>query len=303
MDEKSTSELMEAPFRGFSFQRRKNRFAAVFWMPVMNVATFAGIPLYAYFYGVNQAHVWMFAALFMASSMAITMGYHRLFAHAAFNSVRPIEFLLLFFGAGAYEESALKWASMHRRHHQFTDTDRDPYNIKRGFFYAHMGWFMFCKQSVEYNNVMDLEKRPLIMHQHRYFQIWALASGVLLPLAWGMATGSFLSALLWGVAAKITLVGHTAFFINSFAHTFGTQPYDKTVSARDNWIGAILTNGEGYHNFHHKFPRDYRNGIRWYHWDPTKWMIWALSKIGATTELKRVPDALIRQALEANNQL
>ena len=289
----------DTPFEGFSLPRRKNRFAAVFWMPVMNAATFIGLPLYVYFYGLNRAHLWIFIALFAATSMAVTMGYHRLFAHATFKTNRFIEFLLLFLGAGAYEESALKWASMHRRHHQFTDTDRDPYNIKRGFFYAHMGWFMFYKQSVEYNNVMDLKKSTLVMHQFEHFQLWAFVSGVALPMALGLTTGDWLSALLWLVPAKITLVGHTAFFINSFAHSFGSRPYDLTVSARDNWVGAFLTNGEGYHNFHHKFPRDYRNGIRWYHWDPTKWMIWALSKLGVTRELKRTPDELIRTARSA----
>jgi stearoyl-CoA desaturase (Delta-9 desaturase) len=285
------------PFEGFSPQRRKNRTAAVIWMPVMNAAAFIGIPFLVWKRGeVEWPHVWLFLLLFGASSMAITMGYHRLFAHASFRTSRLIEFLLLFFGAGAYEESALKWASMHRRHHQFTDTDKDPYNIKRGFFYAHMGWFMFYKQSVEYNNVNDLQKNPLVMHQFKYFQFWALASGVVLPLACGLATGSWLSALLWTVPAKIAVVGHSAFFINSFAHTFGSRPYDKTVSARDNWLGAILTNGEGYHNFHHAFPRDYRNGIRWFHWDPTKWLIWALSRMGFTLELYRTPPEKIAAA-------
>jgi stearoyl-CoA desaturase (Delta-9 desaturase) len=284
-------------FDSFSPQRRKNRTAAVIWMPVMNAAAFVGIPLLVWKNGaVEWPHVWLFLFFFGASSMAITMGYHRLFAHASFKTNPFIEFLLLFFGAGAYEESALKWASMHRRHHQFTDTDKDPYNIKRGFFYAHMGWFMFYKQSVEYNNVNDLQKSSFIVHQHRYFQLWALASGVVLPLSCGLAAGTWLSALLWTVAAKIVMVGHSAFFINSFAHTFGSRPYDKTISARDNWVGAFLTNGEGYHNFHHAFPRDYRNGIRWFHWDPTKWLIWTLSRAGLAADLYKTPQDKIEAA-------
>ena len=288
------------PFNTDTPQRRKNRTAAVVWMPVMNAATFIGLPVLIWKTGgVEWPHVWIFLAFFAASSMAITMGYHRFFAHSTFKSNRVVEFLLLFFGAGAYEESALKWACMHRRHHQFTDTDKDPYNIKRGFFYAHMGWFMFYKHTVEYNNVNDLKKSPLVMHQHEHFQMWALVSGVLLPLGLGLATGSWLSALLWTVPAKITMVGHSAFFINSFAHTFGSRPYDRSVSARDNWVGAFLTNGEGYHNFHHAFPQDYRNGIRWYHWDPTKWAIWCLSTVGVTRDLRRTPDEKILAAKKA----
>ncbi len=289
-------ESANVPFEGFSLQRRKNRFAAVLWMPIMNAGTFIGLPLYLYFKGMNPNHALMFLVLFLASSLAITMGYHRFFAHSTFKAGKAIEFLLLFFGAASYEESALKWSSMHRRHHQFTDTDMDPYNIKRGFFYAHMGWFMFYKQSVAYNNTKDLQRSALVMHQHNHFQVWAFISGIALPLGWGLATGDFLSALLWGVAAKICLVGHTAFFINSFAHTFGSRPYDTSISARDNWVGAFLTNGEGYHNFHHKFPMDYRNGIRWYHWDPTKWMIWVLSQCRLTWDLRRTPDEQIKLA-------
>ena len=287
----------DAPFEGFSLQRRKNRFAAVLWMPVMNALTFIVLPAYVYYHGVHWQELTLFAFFFIMTSMAITMGYHRFFAHATFKSGKVIEFLLLFFGAATYEESALKWASMHRRHHQFTDTDRDPYNIKRGFFYAHMGWFMLYKQSVEYNNVSDLKKSSLTMSQFNHYQTWAFVSGVALPLALGFMTGYPVGAFLWSVPARICLVGHTAFFINSFAHMFGSQPYDKSVSARDNWIGAILTNGEGYHNFHHKFPRDYRNGIRWFHWDPTKWMIWFLSKFGLVWELKRTEDKKIQAAL------
>lgn len=289
-------ESANVPFEGFSLQRRKNRFAAVLWMPIMNAGTFLGLPLYIYYRGVNTSHAIMFAVLFLASSLAITMGYHRFFAHSTFKAGKVIEAILLFFGAASYEESALKWSSMHRRHHQFTDTDMDPYNIKRGFFYAHMGWFMFYKQSVAYNNTKDLQKSKLVMHQHQHFQSWAFLSGIALPMVWGLAVGDWLSALLWGVAAKICLVGHTAFFINSFAHTFGSRPYDTSISARDNWVGAFLTNGEGYHNFHHKFPMDYRNGIRWYHWDPTKWMIWTLSKCGLAWDLRRTPDELIKSA-------
>lgn len=291
---------LDAPFDGFSAPRRKNRTAAVVWMPILNAGAFIGLPWYAWTHGVRPAEWALFAFFFFSASLAITMGYHRLFSHASFKTHPAVEALLLFFGAAAYEESALKWASMHRRHHQFTDTDRDPYNIRRGFFYAHMGWFMFWKQSVEYNNVKDLQKSAWVMHQHRYFQLWALASGVLVPLWAGYAVGTpWYGSLFLYVAARIAWVGHTAFFINSFAHTFGSRPYDRTISARDNWVGAFLTNGEGYHNFHHRFPSDYRNGVRWYHWDPTKWIIWTLARVGLAWGLKSTPGAVIRQARAA----
>ena len=98
------------------------------------------------------------------------------------------------------------------------------------------------------------------------------------------------------VEIRLVVVFHVTFFINSFAHTFGSQDYDPHSTARDSWICAILTNGEGYHNYHHRFPSDYRNGIRWYHWDPTKWLVWSLARIGWARDLNRTPPAQIEAA-------
>ena len=103
-------------------------------------------------------------------------------------------------------------------------------------------------------------------------------------IAWWI--GHPLGGFIMAVCLRIIVVLHSSFFINSFAHTFGTQPYDKSNSARDNWLCALLTNGEGFHNFHHRFPSDYRNGYRWYHWDPSKWLIFALSKVGLAWDLQ-----------------
>ena len=99
--------------------------------------------------------------------------------------------------------------------------------------------------------------------------------------------GHPLGALIMTVSLRMVLVMHSAFFINSYAHTFGSRNFDGRLSAGDHWLGAILTNGEGYHNFHHRYPNDYRNGIRWFHWDPSKWLIFILSKIGLAWDLKR----------------
>src|SRR3989338_3286557 len=104
---------------------------------------------------------------FMAmTGLSVTVGYHRLFAHVSFKAHPLVRFLVLFFGAAAFEQSALKWAALHRTHHQYVDTEPDPYNIKVGFFYAHVGWIMFWKHGVDYQNVKDLQKSRLLMHQH-----------------------------------------------------------------------------------------------------------------------------------------
>ena len=227
---------------------------------------------------------------------AITAGYHRLYAHAAYRAHPIVEWFILFFGAAAFEQSAYRWASLHRTHHKFVDTEKDPYNIKRGFFYAHMGWLILNKPVMDYDNSVDLKKNSRIIFQHKYFQYLALASGLFLPLFIGLATGHFVGVVLFAVGTRLAIVHHGTFFINSFAHTFGTSEYDPDSTAKDNFLGALLTNGEGYHNYHHRFPSDYRNGVRWHHWDPTKWTIWFLSKTNLAYELKRTPPSTILEA-------
>ena len=283
-----------------STRRRRHRWGSVAFMTGIHAVSLAALPWYVSRHGVTASGMALFIFYVLATSFAITVGYHRLFAHGTFKANTVLKFLILFFGAAAFEQSALKWASLHRQHHQYTDTDKDPYNIKQGFFYAHVGWILFWKHSVHYDNVKDLQRSRLVMAQHARYQWWAMIAGVVTPLAVGGLCGNMLEAFLWSVAARMTLVFHSAFFINSFAHSFGTKSYDPSSSAKDNWFGAVLTNGEGYHNFHHKFPNDYRNGVRWYHWDPSKWLIWVFWKLGLVWDLKRTADEQILRALLKN---
>ncbi len=274
----------------------KIRWTGVLFLLVTAVAGFVGAPVYLWHHGLSAVEAGLFLLYATATMMAITAGYHRLYAHAAFKAHPVVEGFVLFFGAAAFEQSALRWASLHRTHHRYVDTDRDPYNIRRGFIYAHMGWIMSGKPSVDYGNAADLQRNKLVMFQHRHYRLLAVGAGLVLPLAVGAATGHFVGTLLLGIAARLALVHHCTFFINSFAHSFGTAQYDPSSSAKDNWVGAFLTNGEGYHNYHHRFPSDYRNGIRWYHWDPTKWLIWSLAQIRLVRDLNRTPLEKITEA-------
>lgn len=275
---------------------RRVRWTGIIFFTVIHIVGIIGAPLYMTYHGVSLSEWVLFLTYTSLSGMAITMGYHRLFAHATFKTGTVIRFLLLFFGASTFEQTALKWASQHRQHHQFTDTERDPYSIQKGFWYAHMGWIIFWKHKVNYDIVKDLSKDALTKHQHEYEGVWAVGSGIVVPLLIGALTGHLLGAFVLTVCLRLVIVMNSAFFINSFAHTFGSRPYDKTISARDHWLGAFLTNGEGYHNFHHRFPADYRNGVKWYQWDPSKWLIYTLSLIGLTWDLKRTPAEKIRYA-------
>jgi stearoyl-CoA desaturase (Delta-9 desaturase) len=280
-----------------TLHKRKNRWGTILFLGVIAVATLVFCPIYLWRSdGLTEREVAFFAFYAMASSFSITLGYHRLFSHASFRAAWPIRLLVLIFGGAAFEQSAMRWSALHRRHHRYTDTDRDPYNIKRGFFYAHVGWILFEKPVVDYSTVRDLARDPMILHQHRHYKLWSHLSGLVVPLLVGAWIGGWTYAILFPVAARIFLVLNAAFFINSVAHTCGARPFDRNTSARDHWLAVLLTNGEGYHNFHHRFPRDYRNGVRWYHWDPTKWLIWSLSCVGLTSELNRMPAEMIVRA-------
>jgi stearoyl-CoA desaturase (delta-9 desaturase) len=267
--------------------RTKYRWGSIVLIGVLTFTTLVLCPIHLWYHGLSRAEFAFFAFYALASSLSITFGYHRLFSHAAFKAAWPVRLLVLAFGGAAFEQSAMRWAALHRLHHRYTDTDLDPYNIKRGFFYAHVGWILVRIPDVDYAIVRDLARDPLVNHQHQHYRIWSNLWGLVVPLLIGAWIGGWTYAILFPVAARIFLVLNSAFFINSVAHSFGDRPFNAESSARDHWLGVVLTNGEGYHNFHHRFPNDYRNGVRWYHWDPTKWLIWLLSLVGLTSELKR----------------
>ena len=256
-----------------------------------------GTPLYIAYFGIDFFQIALFVVFFIATGMSITLGYHRLFAPKAFKAGKSGKLTTLLFGAAAFEDSALDWSSDHREHHKHVDDeDDDPYAISRGFFWAHMGWIFFKLYPRPLANVSDLKKDPLVMWQHRYHRPLGFAVGMILPAVIGFLYGGWESALgafLIAGVARLVCVQHCTFFINSLCHTIGKRPYDSSTSARDSGLMAIFTFGEGYHNYHHSFQHDYRNGVKPWQWDPTKWAIWTLSKLGLATELRRVPEEKI----------
>lgn len=242
--------------------------------------------------------------MLVLSGLAVTAGYHRLFAHRSYEAKSLIRAFFLFFGAASFENSALRWASDHRTHHLYVDTDRDPYSIKRGFWFAHIGWVLLkYPTSHSYTNVPDLERDPLVKFQDRYYIFIGILVGFLLPMGLAALWGDALGGLIVAGFLRVVLNHHFTFAINSVAHLIGRQPYSNENSSRDSWWLALLTYGEGYHNYHHRFPSDYRNGIRAYHWDPTKWFIRFLAWIGQTHHLRQIPkEAILRARLQMDQK-
>ncbi len=247
--------------------------------------------------GFHGGLVYLFLVSCLFTSLSITGGYHRLFAHTSYQANKLVELFYLVFGAAAMQGSALKWCSDHRRHHRYVDTQDDPYNIQKGFLFAHIGW-VFLKEDLRYrsNFAPDLANDHLVQWQHRYYSILAVLIGFGFPTFIGWLIGHPWGGLLYGGFARVVFTHHCTFLINSLCHMWGTQPYSNKTSARDNPILAFFTYGEGFHNFHHRFASDYRNGIRWYHWDPTKWTIKILSFFKLTKNLVKVTDGEILKA-------
>lgn len=253
-----------------------------------HVLLLALLPVYFIFFKPSGLLIGLSIGLFVASGLAITAGYHRLFSHSTYKTNKFIEFIMLFFGTVATQGSALRWSYDHRFHHAHIDGEEDPYSVTKGFWYAHILW-MFKNETpmTEKKVVADLLKNKMVMFQHKYYvPLMVLSNLFTTALVW-LATGDLFGAFLISWVLRQFFSHHTTWFINSLAHYWGHQNYSTEHTAVDNYILCFLTFGEGYHNYHHTFANDYRNGIKWYHFDPTKWLIWTLSKLGMAHNLRR----------------
>jgi stearoyl-CoA desaturase (Delta-9 desaturase) len=255
------------------------------------------IPATALTVGINLTDVLIAVALWFITGLSITAGYHRLFSHRAYKASWPVRLFFALAGAMPVEGSILDWAKDHRFHHGQVDTIGDPYDARRGFWYSHLTWLFHAGPHAEDDsNVADLKADPIVAWQHRNYATIAWTTNIAVALLLGWITGRWIQMFLIAGVARIVFVQHCTFFINSWAHTFGNRPWSRSHTARDNWVLSLFTFGEGYHNYHHTFAQDYRNGIRWYHWDPSKWLIWTLARVGLAWDLKRIPPEVTLRA-------
>jgi len=273
-----------------------------------NVIIFVGFPLAALVlvpaWGIYHGYdtlQWLLALAFLyLNGMSITGGYHRLWAHRAYDAHPALKWFFAFWGAGALQNSILIWASDHRRHHRHVDdNEQDPYSASRGLWFSHMGWMLrdYATNEQDFSNAKDLQRDPIVMWQDRHYVGLTTFMNLGLPLLLGFWHGDIIGTVLLVGLLRLVVNHHVTFFINSLAHYWGSRPYTDSNSARDNGFLAFLTYGEGYHNYHHIFQSDYRNGIRWWQWDPTKWMINICSQVGLASNLNRVPDFKVQRAI------
>jgi stearoyl-CoA desaturase (Delta-9 desaturase) len=278
-------------------QHRAYNWINIAFLALSPVAALIGVGFFLYYQGFHSEELVVFVSMASCTALALTAGYHRYYSHRSYECHPAVQLFFLLFGAAALQNSALIWASNHRLHHRFVDQEGDPHNIKKGVFWAHMGWIFYKPHpGRNFANVPDLKADCLARWQHRYYLPLGIGVGFVLPLLIGFVLGRPWSGFLWGGLVRVVLLHHTTFLINSAGHCSGLQPYSAKDSSRDSWWLALLMFGDGYHNFHHAFPGDYRGGVAWYHWDPTKWWIWSLNRAGLAWRLNRTAARSIAQA-------
>ncbi len=279
MDQITVNQNISAKSSPLNKDKVKFDYMTITIFSMVSIFALIATPLFGYFYGYSQLDWILFVVLYMITGLGITVGYHRLISHRSFTCATPVKIALLIAGGWALENSALKWCSDHIRHHAKTDTDEDPYNAKKGFWHSHVLWIFIKDQNPGGREKYKaaLRKDKWIMWQDRHY-LAVVVSGLVLPFVIGFLHRGWIgaiSAFLLAGVFRVFLVLNSTFFINSICHIWGTQPYGDANSSRDNWWISLLTFGEGYHNYHHNFPRDYRNGPLWYNFDPSKWLIFS----------------------------
>lgn len=250
--------------------------------------------------GFNWIDGGLLLGMYVLTALGITVGYHRLFTHRAFETNKAIQFLLAVLGSMAVEGPLLKWVAIHRRHHQHSDTGDDPHSphdsgdgllaLFRGVWHAHMGWFFKPDSPNLPHYVKDLHQSRLLRSASQLFPLWAIL-GLLIPAALGgLLTGTWmgvLSGLLWGGLARIFLVHHVTWSINSICHLWGSRPFKTGDQSRNNFVFGALGLGEGWHNNHHAFPTSARFGLRWWQVDLGYWFICALASLGLASRVRQ----------------
>eukprot|EP01094_Clydonella_sp_ATCC50884_P018327 TRINITY_DN3376_c0_g1_i1.p1 TRINITY_DN3376_c0_g1~~TRINITY_DN3376_c0_g1_i1.p1 ORF type:complete len:706 (+),score=272.03 TRINITY_DN3376_c0_g1_i1:38-2119(+) len=233
---------------------------------------------------------------YASGGLAITTAYHRCFSHRSYDMARPWIIFWTLLATQTFEGSVLQWCEDHRAHHRYTDTDRDPYDITQGFWNAHMGWLLKKRDNRTHTrgDISDLKADWFFRFQDRYYVPLALTIGFFLPmLVCGLGWGDYKGGLLIAGVLSTVITMQCTFFINSLAHWWGDATYTDERTPRDSALVSLVTFGEGYHNFHHEFPYDYRNGVHATAFDPAKWWIWVAEKLGWAWNVKRFDNAAI----------
>jgi stearoyl-CoA desaturase (delta-9 desaturase) len=238
-------------------------------------------------WGVTWLEFGLLASMYTLTVLGITIGFHRLFTHRAFETSRTLQCIFAILGSMAVQGPLFKWVALHRRHHQHSDMHDDPHSpyhfgqdgilgVLKGAWHAHIGWFFESDPPDLNRYIKDLQKSPFLRKMSALFPLW-VAIGLLIPaIVGGLITGSWRGALLgliWGGLVRVFLVHHVTWSINSVCHLWGRQPFKTKDLSKNNFLFGILGLGEGWHNNHHAFPVSARHGLKWWQIDVSYYII------------------------------
>lgn len=258
--------------------------AAIFW---------------AWRFGLSLLDLELFLGMYVLTTLGVTAGFHRLFTHRSFEAGKVIQVLLAIAGSMAVQGPVIFWVASHRKHHQYSDQQDDLHSPHfggdgtcgslKGFYHSHMGWMLNHDSGNWVKYVPDLLRDQLLFKLNQWYFYWVFL-GLLLPAILGaLLTRTWqgtLSGLLWGGFARIFIVHHVTWSINSICHLFGSQPYATMDRSRNNFIFGILALGEGWHNNHHAFQNSARHGLLWWQLDLTYILIFSLERCSLVWNVK-----------------
>jgi stearoyl-CoA desaturase (Delta-9 desaturase) len=270
-------------------------------LPLVSCIPFALIHVAAlgvFFIHFKWSYLVVCLAVFAVRMFFVTAGYHRYFSHRSFKTSRWFQFVIAFMATSSTQKGVLWWAAHHRHHHRFSDQEEDLHSPTLfGFFWAHVGWILSDRYNeTRFDYIADFAKFPELRWLNKYFLVPPIVLGVATFLigGWGM--------LIWGFFLSTVLVWHDTFTINSLSHLFGRRRFETDDTSRNNWLLAIMTLGEGWHNNHHHYMASARQGFYWYEIDMTYYTLKVLSWFGIVWELRKVPAKILAegQALDAS---
>jgi stearoyl-CoA desaturase (delta-9 desaturase) len=284
---------------------------AIDWMRVIPFIAMHLICLLVLVVGFSPVALWVALASYLLRMFAITAFYHRYFSHKAFKTSRLCQFLFALLGATATQRGPIWWASHHRRHHLYSDTDKDIHSPKYGFLWSHMGWFLCLKNfTTQENCVRDLLKYPELVLLDRFDSIipilYALSMlflGMYLEQAFPELHTNGPQMLIWGYFVSSIILIHCTLLVNSLAHVVGTKRYETGDESRNNLFIAIFSLGEGWHNNHHHYPVSARQGFFWWEIDISYYLLRLLSLLGIIWDLQPVPANRLHSKLIKKVQL
>jgi stearoyl-CoA desaturase (Delta-9 desaturase) len=260
------------------------------------------LPLGALFTGVPWVAWIIMAVLYFGRMWFVTAGYHRYFAHRTYKMSRVMQFIMALGASTAVQKGPIWWAAHHRHHHKHSDQNEDIHSPKRGFWWSHMGWILCRKYDPTRTELVpDLLKYPELRWLDKY---WIIPQVTMIALVFGLGLlltgGAIVPALgivFIGFFLSTILLSHTTYTINSLSHVFGHRRYATNDTSRNNWLLALITGGEGWHNNHHHYQGSTRQGFKWWEIDTTYYVLWVMSKLRLVSNLRKPPKRVLTSRL------